>query len=112
MTKGKSEVAPGTGPGYRKFAPNRNTHYSHSSIVTESSDAADRAAIAAVRDRWATAVAQRAPSMLRPLLTDDYEVWAHAAEPLRGADGAVAAMAAAVERFDIVQRFDPVETVV
>jgi uncharacterized protein (TIGR02246 family) len=65
-----------------------------------------------VRDAWVRAIASRDADALRPLLTDDYEVWAHGAPPIRGADAAVAAMRGALDRYDITQRFDPVETVV
>jgi ketosteroid isomerase-like protein len=58
------------------------------------------------------AVAARNPEALRSLLTEDYEVWAHAAAPIRGIDAAVAAMAGAIERFRIEQRFDAMETIV
>lgn len=71
----------------------------------------DSAAIAAVRDAWVAAVAARDVDAIRSLLTDDYEVWAHGAPPMRG-DGAAAAMAAALGKFEIAQSFDPIETVV
>lgn len=72
----------------------------------------DRAAIAAVRDAWVASVASRDPSAIRDLLTDDYEVWAHGAPPIRGRDAAAAAMSAALARFTIEQSFEPIETVV
>lgn len=80
--------------------------------MKQTSDTADYAAVAAVRTQWVAAIAARTPDELRALLSDDYEVWANGAPPLRGADVAIAAMAGALERFDIVQAFDPVETVV
>jgi ketosteroid isomerase-like protein len=58
------------------------------------------------------AVAARTPDALRSLLTDDYEVWANAAAPIRGIDAAVAAMAGAIERYHIEQSFEAMETVV
>jgi ketosteroid isomerase-like protein len=84
-------------------APNDHPH--ESSIADQSTPDAVRAA-------WVAAVAARDPDALRPLLTDDYEVWAHGAPPLTGVDGAVAAMRGAIERYDIVQSFDPLETII
>jgi len=52
------------------------------------------------------AVAAPTPDALRSLLTDDYEVWANAAPPIRGVDAAMAAMAVAVERYRIEQSFE------
>jgi ketosteroid isomerase-like protein len=72
----------------------------------------DTAAIVQLRDAWINAVAARNPDALRDLLTDDYEVWAHGAPPVVGPDGAMGAMRAALDRFRIEQRFDPVETVI
>jgi uncharacterized protein (TIGR02246 family) len=77
-----------------------------------SSTSQDLAAIADVRTTWIAAVAARNATRLRPLLDDDYEVWAHGAESLRGADAAVAAMQAALARYSIEQAFEPIETVV
>jgi ketosteroid isomerase-like protein len=71
----------------------------------------DRAALEGVRDAWVRAIAGRNAEALRDLLTDDYEVWAHGAPAIRGADAAIAAMRGALERYDIVQDFDPLETV-
>jgi uncharacterized protein (TIGR02246 family) len=68
--------------------------------------------VAGVRDAWVRAIGARDADALRELLTDDYEVWAHGAPPIRGADAAVAAMRGALDRYDIVQRFDPLETVI
>lgn len=72
----------------------------------------DQTTPAGVRDAWVAAIAARDANMLRPLLTDDYEVWAHGVEPIVGADVAVAAMAAALERNDVEQSFEPIETVI
>ena len=72
----------------------------------------DLHAIAALRDSWTKAVAARDPDALKELLTDDYEVWPQGAPPMIGPAAAAAAMRGAVERFDIVQSFEPVETVV
>lgn len=80
--------------------------------MTASDDAADRTTPAGVRAAWVAAVAARNAEALRPLLTDDYEVWANAAPPLRGVDAAVEAMGAALARYDIEQAFEPVETVI
>ena len=73
---------------------------------------ADLRAIAALRAAWTDAVAARNPDALEDLLTDDYEVWAQGAPPIIGPAAATAAMRGAVERFDIVQSFEPLETVV
>lgn len=77
-----------------------------------SSPASDRSTPAGVRAAWIAAVAANDPDALRPLLTEDYEVWAHATPPLRGIDAAVGAMRAALERYHIEQSFEPVETVI
>jgi ketosteroid isomerase-like protein len=69
-------------------------------------------AIAALRAAWTDAVAARNPDALEDLLTDDYEVWAQGAPPIIGPAAAAVAMRGAVERFDIVQSFEPLETVV
>ena len=69
-------------------------------------------AIAALRAAWTQAVAARNPDALKDLLTDDYEVWPQGAPPLIGPAAAAAAMRGAIERFDIVQSFEPIETVV
>jgi ketosteroid isomerase-like protein len=58
------------------------------------------------------AIAARNADALRDLLTDDYEVWANAAPPIVGVEGAVTAMRGALERYRIDQRFDPTETVI
>lgn len=82
-------------------------------MTTASSDqSADLAAVAAVRDAWVAAVAARDTEAITDLLTDDYEVWAHGVAPIHGPQAAVAAMRAALDRFTIEQRFDPIETVV
>ena len=75
-------------------------------------DDAPRATPAETRAAWVAAVARRDPEALRPLLTDDYEVWANAAPPLRGVDAAIGAMRAAIERYQIDQSFEPMETVI
>jgi uncharacterized protein (TIGR02246 family) len=73
---------------------------------------AELGAIAALRAAWTAAVAARNPDALEDLLTDDYEVWPHGGAPIIGPAAAMAAMRGAVERFDIVQSFEPLETVV
>src|SRR4051794_28575566 len=82
--------------------------------MTESSKPAEaaEAGVVAARDRWVAAIAARDPQRLRDLLCDDYEVWANAAPAIQGIDASIAAMSAALERFDIVQSFEPTETVV
>jgi uncharacterized protein (TIGR02246 family) len=72
----------------------------------------DLRAIAALRAAWTNAVATRNPDALLELLTDDYEVWPQGAAALIGPAAASAAMRGAIERFDIVQSFEPLETVV
>ena len=69
-------------------------------------------AIAALRAAWTNAVAARNPDALKDLLTDDYEVWPQGAAPLVGPAAAAAAMRGAIERFEIAQSFEPIETVV
>lgn len=76
------------------------------------SDPEDRAAIARLRAAWMRAVAVGDAEALRDLLTDDYEVWANAAPPIVGVEGAIAAMRGALARFRIDQRFDAIETIV
>jgi ketosteroid isomerase-like protein len=71
-----------------------------------------RATPADLRAAWVSAIAARDADALRPLLCDDYEVWAHATAPLSGADAAVEAMRGALERFVIEQSFDAIETVI
>jgi uncharacterized protein (TIGR02246 family) len=80
--------------------------------TTANPDSVDRLAVERVRDAWVRAIAARDPNALRDFLTEDYEVWAHGAPPIRGIDGAVAAMRGALERFDIEQSFEPLETVI
>ena len=80
--------------------------------MTSATSDRDRSTPTAVRAAWISAVAARDPDALRPLLTDDYEVWANAAEPLSGPEAAVSAMRAALDRYHIEQSFEPVETVV
>jgi uncharacterized protein (TIGR02246 family) len=73
---------------------------------------ADQTSPAALRAAWIAAIDARDAQALRPLLTDDYEVWPHGIEPLIGADVAVTAMAAALERNSVEQDFDAIETVI
>jgi len=80
--------------------------------MTAPVDAADRTTPASVRAAWVAAVAARNPDALRPLLTDDYEVWANAVPPLCGIDAAIEAMRDALARYHIEQGFEPVETVI
>lgn len=72
----------------------------------------DQSTPAGLRAAWIAAIGARDAEALRPLLTDDYEVWANGAEPFVGADVAVAAMAAALERNRVEQGFEPVETII
>jgi len=72
----------------------------------------DLAAVDAVRAAWVAAVAAGNSAALSDLLTDDYEVWAHGAEPIHGPAAAAAAMSAALARFHIEQSFEAIETVV
>ena len=72
----------------------------------------DQRTPSAVRAAWVAAIEARDAELLRPLLTDDYEVWAHGVEPIVGADVAVAAMAAALERNRVEQSFEPIETII
>ena len=62
------------------------------------SDQADRLAISALRDAWVAAVARGDARALADLVTDDYEVWAHATPALAGPDVVVTAMSAAMAR--------------
>ena len=72
----------------------------------------DQTTPASLRTAWIAAITARDAQALRPLLADDYEVWPHGIEPLVGADVAVAAMAAALERNRVEQSFQPIETVI
>jgi len=72
----------------------------------------DLHAIDALRAAWTNAVAARNPDALKDLLTDDYEVWPQSAPPIVGPAAAAAAMRGAIDRFDIVQSFEAIETVV
>jgi len=72
----------------------------------------DRTTPERVREAWVAAVANGDPDALRPLLTDDYEVWAHGAPPLVGVDAAINAMRGAIARYHIAQSFEPSETVI
>jgi uncharacterized protein (TIGR02246 family) len=92
--------------------PIRHRTTSTTRIISLHSDDADRLAVERLRDEWVRAIAARDPEALREFLTDDYEVWANAAQPIRGVDDAIAAMRGALERFDVAQSFDPIETVV
>lgn len=73
---------------------------------------ADRSALASVHAAWVSAVSAGDAESLRVLVTDDYEVWANAARAITGPDAVISAMRAALERFHVQQRFDPVETVI
>ena len=57
-------------------------------------DAADRAAIDALRDRWVAVVASGDVRELADLVTPDYEVWTHGAPALTGPHTVVATMGA------------------
>ena len=72
----------------------------------------DRTTPERVRAAWVAAVANGDPEALRPLLTDDYEVWAHGAPPLSGVDAAITAMRGAIARYHIAQSFEPSETII
>jgi ketosteroid isomerase-like protein len=72
----------------------------------------DLRAIDVLRAAWTNAVATRNPDALKDLLTDDYEVWPQGAAPMIGPAAAAAAMRGAIDQFDIVQSFEPLETVV
>jgi ketosteroid isomerase-like protein len=80
--------------------------------MTVSDHTGDRSTPAGLRATWIAAIVARDAEALRPLLSDDYEVWANAAAPLCGVDAAIAAMRAALERYHVEQSFEPVETVV
>lgn len=71
-----------------------------------------RATPADLRAAWIAAIAGGDADALRPLLCEDYEVWAHATPALSGADAAIAAMRDALQRFQIEQSFEPIETVI
>jgi uncharacterized protein (TIGR02246 family) len=80
--------------------------------ATANSEQADRLAIRALRDAWVAAVARGDARALADLVTDDYEVWAHATPALAGPDVVVTAMSAALTKYAITQSYEPVETVV
>jgi uncharacterized protein (TIGR02246 family) len=80
--------------------------------MTTPSAEPDRTTPERVRNAWVAAVAARDADALRPLLTEDYEVWAHGAPPLSGVEAAVSAMRGAIGRFHIAQTFEPIETVI
>lgn len=73
---------------------------------------ADRRAIDALRDAWVAAVAAGDARALADLVTPDYEVWAHATPAFTGPETVVAMMGAAMSRYAITQRYEPIETVV
>ena len=72
----------------------------------------DQTTPAALRAAWIAAIDARDAQALRPLLTDDYEVWANGVEAFVGPDVAVAAMAAALGRNRVEQNFEPIETII
>lgn len=80
--------------------------------MTRSDHAVDRSTPAALRAAWVAAITARDVEALRPLLTDDYEVWANGAGALCGVDTTIAAMRAALERYHVEQSFEPAETIV
>jgi len=59
-----------------------------------------------------SAVAASDAESLRALVTDDYEVFANAAPAIVGPDAVVSGMRAALDRYRVQQRFDPIETVI
>jgi len=72
----------------------------------------DRSTPGALRAAWFSAVAAGDAERLRPLLTPDYEVWAHAAPALQGVEATVEAMRGTLESNHIEQTFDVLETVI
>ena len=80
--------------------------------MNTSIDRTDRSTPAALRAAWMAAIAARDADALRPLLTDDYEVWAHAAPPLQGREAAIGAMRSALDHYHITQSFAPLDAVV
>jgi ketosteroid isomerase-like protein len=70
------------------------------------------ATIDELRSAWMAAVKRSDPAALKDLLTEDYEVWANGALPLKGPSVAMAAMAGALARFVVEQSLDVVETIV
>ena len=58
------------------------------------------------------AVASGNAEALRPLIADDYVLWAHARPPLGGIEATIEAMKVAMQQFRIEQHFEPLETVV
>jgi uncharacterized protein (TIGR02246 family) len=77
-----------------------------------SDDGAVPAGIEELHGRWVTAVTRPDAELLRDLVTDDYEVWAHGAESIRGPDAVVQAMRAALSLYRVAPRFDVVETII
>ena len=69
-------------------------------------------AVETVRRAWVAAVAARDARALRELVTDDYEVWAHGAPALTGPEAVVDSMRAALDRYQIEQSFEPIETII
>jgi ketosteroid isomerase-like protein len=74
--------------------------------------APDRSTPEGLRAAWIAAITARDADGIRPLLADDYEVWSHGAPSLGGIEATVTAMRGALERYDVVQQFDSVETVI
>src|SRR5512138_2945265 len=72
----------------------------------------DRSTPDRLRTAWIAAIAAHDAEALRPLLADDYEVWAHGAPPLKGIEATVAAMGAALARYAIAQSFEVLESVI
>ena len=80
--------------------------------MTASDHTIDRSTPAGLRAAWIAAIVARDADALRPLLSDDYEVWANGAAPLCGVDAAIAVMRTALGRYQVEQSFEPIETVV
>lgn len=71
----------------------------------------DRRTPAGVRAAWIAAVSGRDAEALRELIAPDYEVWANAAPSLAGPDAVISAMRVAMQRYDIEQSFESIDTV-
>jgi ketosteroid isomerase-like protein len=84
----------------------------HNVFMNTQSNPAIQSTPALVRSAWMSAVTSGDAEALRPLITDDYELWPHARPPLRGIDATVAAMRAAMQQFRIEQHFETEETVI
>jgi ketosteroid isomerase-like protein len=80
--------------------------------MTATANNLPRTTPAELRTAWVAAVAARDPDALRALLTDDYEVWANGAPPVCGVEATIVAMRGAMQRYQIEQSFEPLETVV